>query len=110
MNRFILFGISTLLLVSCAKPWQASAAEKSTAAKMRILNVNDGKWTHLSKDITLFSQLERLNFQNNVLRELPDFIKEMQKLKWLNVADNQLEELPQALASLETIERLNISN
>lgn len=66
-------------------PWQASAAEKSVATEMRILNVNDGEWTHLSEDITLFSQLERLNFQNNALEELPEFIGEVQKLEWLNV-------------------------
>lgn len=116
MNQFIFFFAVVFLLFSCTKQqlpegyWQASNVERSKAKDTRILRVNDGKWTHLSKDVTLFTELERLNFQNNHLEELPTFIKELTHLKRLNVAGNNLEVLPQTLDDLVSLERLNISS
>lgn len=115
MNYFT-FIAAVLCALSCSKQqlpeghWQASPSEKSEAKNTRILNVNSASWTHISKDIVLFDGLERLNFQNNTLEELPEYIDKLSNLKRLNLAGNNLEELPEALKKLNHLERLNISD
>lgn len=104
------------LTISCTKTqlpegyWQASPSEKNTATSTRILTIGAGNWTHLSTDLSLFQNLERLNAANNQLEEIPVCITELQKLERLNLSNNKLHELPQALTNLKELKRVDISN
>lgn len=76
MNRsIVLYSLVALFLVACASVpeghWTANPDQKSSAATTRILNIIDQEYTHLSEDITLFTNLERLIVQNDGLQELP---------------------------------------
>jgi hypothetical protein len=105
-----------LLLLSCARNtypegyWRASNDQYSTAEKQYVLVIADEKWTHLSEDISLFANLERLTVQNTALVEAPEYINQLTKLERLNLSRNKLKSLPKTIIELQQIKHLDLSN
>lgn len=104
------------LLLSCAKTsypegyWRASNDQSSTAEKQYMLVIANEQWTHLSEDINLFTNLERLTVQNTALVEAPDCINNLTKLERLNFSRNELKALPKTIVELQQIKHLDLSN
>ena len=115
MNQtIVILSLISLFLSACAPPapegyWMASPSEKSSATSIRILNIVDKKYSHLSEDISLFTNLERLVVQNDGLEEVPSYIEALKKLQRLDVSQNKLTDLPLTIKELKNLKELNLS-
>ena len=105
-----------LVVLSCARNtypegyWRASSDQYSTAEKQYVLVIANEQWTHLSEDIRLFANLERLTVQNTALVEAPEYINHLTKLERLNLSRNKLKALPKTIVELQQIKHLDLSN
>lgn len=74
-------------------------------------NKDNPQIIEIPRSITRFKDLTTLNFSDNIISEVPDFICELKNLSMLGLNDNpQLTSLPECLGMLPEIEVINFKN
>ena len=69
------------------------------------------KFTPSKRDKEIFSQytgIHRLNLENNKLKKIPDFIKNLINIEWLELKENKIKTIPDFIGDLRKLELLNL--
>lgn len=96
------------VILSPVKTGIAFPIDHPKAQEIRVINMHNCKFDTLSKDITVFENLEELDLSVNNLKSLPKQFNKLTKLKKLNLSFNRLTTFPAALENLSQLELLDL--
>ena len=96
------------VILSPVKTGIAFPIDHPKAKEIRAINMHNCKFDTLSKDITVFENLEELDLSVNNLKSLPIQIGKLTKLKKLDLSFNRLTTFPAALENLSQLEYLDL--
>lgn len=96
------------VILSPVKTGIAFPIDHPKAKEIRVINMHNCKFDTLSKDITVFENLEELDLSVNNLKSLPIQIGKLTKLKKLDLSFNRLTAFPAALENLSQLEYLDL--
>lgn len=104
-----LTGISGLSIHSLGLKTLPIALQDLTQLKKLVVSRND--LTEIPEFLrSMSSQFDGLNFSENLITKLPDWISEFENLEQLNVMGNPISALPDSLWEMQNLKQLYIGN